>query len=802
MQDVRYALRSLARSPGFAVVALLTLALGIGANTAIFSVVHGVLMRPLPYPDADRLVTLAERNLRGGAMPVAWPNLRDWRAESESFEALAAYSPTSLTVVGGQEPLRVHGAPVSADFWRAVGVRPLAGRLTGPDDHREGAAGTVVITRALAQRLFGTSEVVGRSLDLPSVRATVVGVVEGAEAYPEGTELWYPAELTPPGDSRTAHNWSVVGRLADGVTLERASDDLDGLTRRILAGEPESDAEYLATGVVITPLRTAVVGDMTRPLWLLLGAAGFVLLVACTNLASTLLARGTARGREFAVRSSLGAGRSRLVRQLLTESAVLAVGGAALGLAVATLLLRAIRVVGRDVPRMDEVGLALPVLAFTAAIAVATAVAFGLLPSLRLTDGEQADTLRGEARGTSRGRTRIWSVLVATEVALAVVLLMGSGLLIRSFRQVLAQDPGIDADDVLVTGVALNGLRYPEPADQARFYQGLLPRLEALPGAAAAGIVSALPLQGGVPTGRVQLDGDPSHDVDSPAYVVASAGAFEALDIPLVRGRLFDERDTPEAIHSVLVNQAFVDRFWPDVDPLGRQVSGGGMDNFWDADPPIFGTVVGVVGDVRYRDLTRLPVPTVYWNYLQRPFRLTFGAALVLEAATSEPTALVSEFRSVVGQADADIAIEVDRLSDRVQGSLADRRFLLLILGGFAALALLLATVGIYGVVSYSVARRTREMGIRLALGAAASDVRYLVLRSALGMVVMGLLIGISGAFAVTRVLAVFLYEVSPTDPTTFVVVPALLLLTALLATWIPARRSTRVDPIATMRAE
>lgn len=802
MQDVRYAIRSLTRSPGFAIVALLTLALGIGANTAIYGVVHGVLLRPLPYADADRIVTVAERGQRGGRMSVAWANFLDWNRESSSFEALGAHSFSTMTVLGGQEPVRILASGVSEDFWRVMGTRTTAGRLTGPDEHREGGAGAVVITRSLALRLFGTPEVVGRPLEAAGVPATVVGVVPDAEAYPAGAELWFAIEVTPQGDSRTAHNWSVVGRLADGVTVERARDELDALTERILAGEPASDAAYLADGVWVTGLREAVVGDARRPLLLLLGAAACVLLVACTNLASTLLARGTVRAREFAVRSSLGADRSRLVRQLLTESGVLAGAGAVLGVAFAALLLRGIRILGADVPRIEGVGLSLPVLLFTGAVAVLTAVAFGLLPSLRLTDGGQAGTLRTETRGSSAGRSPVWGALVATEVALALVLLMGSGLLIRSFSRVLSQDPGVETADVLTSSVALNRLRYPDLQDQARFYGELLPRLEALPGVESAGLLSSLPVSGGIPTGRVQLDGDPSNHVDSPAYVVASRGAFDALDIPLIRGRLFDERDGADAPHAVVVSQSFVDTWWPDVDPIGRQVSGGGMDNYWNADPPLFGTVVGVVGDVRWRDLTSDPDPTVYWNYAQRPARIGFGASLLVEASGDDPGPLAGPFRLTVSEADSDIAVEVRFLADQVAGSVADRRFMLMILGGFAVLALILAAVGIYGVVSYTVARRTREMGIRLALGAEPGDVRGLVLRGALAMVGVGLLVGLVGSFAVSRLLGAFLYDVSATDPLTFAAVPVVLLLTALAATWIPALRSTRVDPIETMRAE
>lgn len=804
MQDIRYAVRSLMRSPSFALVALLTLALGIGANTAIFSVVHGVLLRPLPFDQPERLVYIQERGQRDGSMNVAWPNFEDWQRDSRSFEALTAHATGTMTVLGGQEPLRVQSAQVTQDFWRVMRAQPLAGRLTGPDDHQPGAAGAVVITRALSLRLFGVPDATGRPLDAQGMQAQVVGVVSSDFNYPSDAELWYPLELFPLGTSRTAHNYAVTGRLADGVTQARAFDELDALTVRIVSAEAADDRDFLAAGVWMTPLRESLVGDVSRPLMLLLGAAGFVLLVACTNLASTLLARGRVRLQELAVRSSLGAGRGRLVRQLVTESAVLAVVGAALGLVLATILLRVIQSLGSELPRIDTVGLSAPVLGFTALVAIVTALAFGLFPALRLTDGAQATTLRGRARGSSGGRTRLWGLLVATEVALALVLLMGSGLLIRSFGQVLAEDPGFDGGDVVSSSVALNSGRYPTPADHARFYDELIPRLEGLAGVQSAGLISVLPLSGGASNGRIQLDGDPDNNTGSPSpvYLVASGGAFDALDIPLVRGRLFDERDGADAPHVVVVNQTFVDQFWPDADPIGRQVTGGGMDNYWDADPKVWGTVVGVVDDVRYRDLTSRPVPAVYWSYRQRPYRIRFSTNLVAEARGSEPGAIAADVRTTIRQADPDIAVEVQLLADQVDQSLADRRFMLLILGGFAVLAAVLAAVGIYGVVSYTVARRTREMGIRLALGAAPADVRTLVLRGVVGMVGLGLVAGLLGAFVVTRTLSTFLYETSTTDPLTFVAVPLLLLCTALLASWVPASRSTRVDPIATMRAD
>lgn len=594
----------------------------------------------------------------------------------------------------------------------------------------------------------------------------------------------------------------MVGRLRDGVGVDAAARELDALMARIAATAPADEpSEYLAVGAVTAPLQARIVGDAGRPLLILLAAAALVLLVACTNLASTLLARGTARSTELAVRSALGAGRERLVRQFLTESLVLSLGGAMVGLALAAGVLRLLQRFGAgSVPRLEAVALDAPVLAFTLAAAVVTALAFGLLPALRATDGAQAAQLR-TGRGNAGARRGVWSVLVATEVALALVLLVGSGLLIRSFVAVMGEDAGFDATDVMATTVALSGVKYPELRDRVVLWDDLLARTESAPGVAAAGLITSPPLGRFAPNGRVTLDGDPTKEGDG-VYVVASRGTFAALDIPLLRGRLFEETDGPDVPHVVVVSQSFADRYWPGEDPIGHRVSGGGMDDYWDADPAVYGTVVGVVGDVRFQDLTREGEATVYWHYRQRPYRIRFGATLVAEAASGDPAALGPVVRGTVRTADPDVAVPLRALQELVSDSVAERRFLLLVLAGFAGVALVLAAVGIYGVVSWGVARRTREMGIRLALGAAPESVRGLVLGGALRPVVAGLVFGTAGGLVLTRFMRSLLYEVPAADPVTFALVPLLLLGAALLASWLPARRGTRVDPVRAMRAD
>jgi predicted permease len=798
--DVRHALRGLLRTPAFAGVAILTLALGIGADTAMFSIVRAVLLRPLPFERPERLVWVAERRPDGGAMAVAWPNVVDWKAEARSFAGIAPFSSGPQLVLGGGRPRRALLSSVGEDFWTVFPVRPHVGRLTLPEEHRFGADPAAVVSHR-----FWTNELGGRPIDGTTLEALgrsvrVVGVLPPGFDYPDGTDVWGPAELYEPNVYRTSHNWRVVARLADGVPLEVAAEELDALTRKIV--QDEAPSEFLAVGASVEPLAEFVVGRSRQPLLLLLGAATFVLLIACTNLASTLLARGASREREMAVRSSLGAGRGRLARQLLTESAVLASLGALAGLALAWTLLRALRTAPpAALPRVGEIRIDAAVLAFTVATAALTTLLCGVLPATRLSTQGSANALRAGGRGSAPGaRSGLWRLLVGTEVALALVLLIGSGLLVRSLQRVLSVDAGFDAADVLALQVDLSGVEYPDPADHARFHEELLERLAALPGVAAAGLASSAPLVGYFPNAQIELDGDLEKKAVA-GYVIASRGYFGALDVPLLAGRLPDGReDAPGMPHVAVVSRAFADLYWPGEDPIGRQVTGGGMDAFWES--RTFATVVGVVGDVRYQDLSREVYPTVYFPYRQRPSRLPYSTHVLVEAAAGAPASLASDVRRVVAELESDAAVELRPLQLAVSSSLSARRFPMLVLGGFAALALVLAVVGIYGVVSYGVARRQRETGIRIALGADVAGVRALVVRESVAMVLVGLLVGAAGAYGLTRVLGAMLYEVSPTDPLTFLSMIAALLAAGWLAAWIPARAGSRVDPMVTMRGE
>ena len=801
--DLRFALRSLSRTPAFAVVAVLTLSLGIGADTAVFSVVRGVVLRPLPFEQPERLVWVRERTTEGGTMQAAWGNVVDWRTQSRSFAGIAPFTSGNVLVLGGESPRRGTGAVVGEDFWRVFMLAPHRGRLLQPSDHRLGSEPVGVVSHGYWMSELGgrpLEESGGLSLEMVGQRVRIVGVLPPGFAFPAGSDFWVPAEIVEQGLDRSAHNWQVVARLAGGVTLEAAGEELDALTRRLVQDTPPS--EFLAVGASVTPLQDATVGSAEQPLWMLLGAATLVLLIACTNLASTLLARGAERERELAVRASLGAGRGRIARQLLTESAVLATVGALAGIALAAVLLRVLRALApAALPRVGDIRVDGGVLAFTLVMTALTALLCGVLPAVRLSDMDAGGALRAGERGSAPGvRSALWRVLVGTEVALALVLLIGSGLLIRSLQLVLSEEAGFDPRDVLVIDVDLSRVKHPTQADHARFHQTLIERLASLPGVSAAGVASSAPMVSFLPNGQMELDGN-LEKLAVGGYVAASSGYFGALDIPLLEGRLPDERtDLPNTPHVAAVSRSFAEQFWPGEDPIGKQVTGGGMDDFWEA--RTFATVVGVVGDARHRDLARDVYPTVYFPFTQRPFRIVFNADVLVETSGGDPAALAPIVREVISSIDPDAAVRLQPLDAAVSSSLSGRRFPMLVLGGFAFLALVLAVVGIYGVVSYGVARRRREMGIRIALGADVAGVRRLVVRESVAMVVVGLGAGVVGAYALSGLLGSLLYRVGPGDPLTFVAMAGVLFAAGWAAAWIPARSGSRVDPMVTMRSE
>lgn len=799
-QDLTFALRSLRKSPLFVVTAVLTLGLGIGANAAIFSVVNSVLLRPLPYPDPDRIVAIWERSHSGVDNNIAAPNFVDWRDQNSTFESMAMMPTYKFggrsTVLGGDAPARLWVGGVTREFFDVLGIEPMLGRTFVEEELQEGAPPTAIVSHAVWRDLLGgQTDLSAISLSVYGYAARVVGVMPPGFSFPQQTDIWFPQEIYGWGDSRTSHNFAAVGRLLPGVTIAQAQADLDAIGAALLVeyGEQDTDAE----GANVYALRDELVGDGDRQLMLLLGASGLVLLVACTNIASALLARGASRQQEIAVRSSLGAGRKRIVRQLLTESVLLAALGAAAGLVLASSLQSLlIRSAPSGLPGIDSVGIDATVLLFSLALTGLTAILFGLVPALRLTRGQIAGSLRG-TRSVSGGNARGWSLLVVAEIALAVILLVGAGLLMRSFWQVVSVDAGFEAEGVLTVDVSLPSDLYETDAEVARFHQRLLTELRALPGVRNAGMVSHLPLHGAAINGGFAVEGREA-GAGYADYRVASPGYFEAMGIPVLRGRSFDESDTAQAPGVVVINEALARDLWPDDDPIGKRIGNFANDGW------VYGTdwleIVGVVGDVRHRDLTRGAARETYVHYAQRPMRAR-GAVITLQT-DRDPTALIPMVRERLTQLDDQVPADYETMRAIVSGSVADRRFTVTVLGAFAAVALLLAAIGIYGVVSYSVARRTREMGIRMALGAQPRSVRRLVVGSALRTVAIGLAIGTAVAMAASRVIASLLYDVQPTDPSTFGAVILLLLAVGWLASTLPARRCARIDPMLTMRAE
>lgn len=803
VQDTRFTLRMLLKNPGFTAVAVATLALGIGANSAIFSVVHHTLLRPLPYEAPDRIVTLWERGEGGVSGSVADENLRDWRRESRAFAAMAYYSNPAFappqTVLGADSAVRVRSIAVSEDFFPVFGIRPVSGRLFAAEEHREGGPPVAVVSHGFWQsHLGGDPAVLGRTLSALGESFAIVGVLPPGFRYPGEVDLWVPAERWGPNPYRTAKNWAAVGRLRDGVTLAAAQADLDRIGDRMVAEHGEGSG---ARPAVATPLHEELVGDLRRPLLLLLGAAGLLLLIACTNLASTLLARAAAREHEVVVRSALGCRRTRLVRQMLTESLILAALGSAAGLGLALWLLRLLEAVRpATLQPVAGAGIDVAVLGFTLALTVLTALLFGLVPALRASGKNVAEPLRAGQRGTVGGaRQRVWHALMAAEVALTIVLLVGSALLVRSFLEVLSRDAGFDADGVLIAEVSLPHSEYPEEENLIAFYRRALTELGTLPGVEEAGLIQHLPLGGVGWNGSFDIEGRGESSVYA-GYRVVSPGYFRAMGIPLVRGRAFELGERADSPHVAIVNRSLAAKEWPGEDPIGRRVGNLANEPMHYRGEGAWLTIVGVVEDVRAGSLLGDPEPEIYVNVLQHPSRARDS---VLALRTSVPPGSLAEaVGSRLRELGPQVPVELATMNQRVLASVAERRFAMLVLGAFALVALLLAAVGVYGVVSYAVARRTREIGIRLALGASPAELRALVQWGTLRPLLLGAALGTAAALALGRALRGLLWGVGPADPVAFAAAVATLASVAWLASYLPALRTTRVDPLRSMRTE
>jgi putative ABC transport system permease protein len=798
--DIRFGLRSLKSAPATTAIALLALALGIGANTAIFSVVNGVLLTPLPYPQPERLVLLSSSNPKAGfpRFSLSPPDFDDFHRQSRSFTGLAAMANGSVNLTGRGEPEVLELGRVSADFFPVLNLRPLLGRTFRPDEDTPANRHVALLSHGLWQRRFGADpKVVGQGLLLDGESYTVVGVAPPGFDFPRKRDLWVPLADEPAKSSRGAHFLSSLGRLRPGVSVGQAQAEMSGIAARLAKQYPDSNEGW---GMLVLPLQQVVVEKIRPALLVLLWVVAAVLLIACLNVANLLLARLAARGREISIRTALGAGRGRLIRQLLTESVLLSLLGGALGLLLAYWGTRALVALNpAAIPRAEAIGLDSRVLGFTLVLSVAAGLFFGLFPAFHDPGAGLHESLKEGGRALSGGRRGRFArqLLALAEVAIALVLLVMAGVLLRSFSRLSAVDPGFRPGGVLTLDLSPSEAKYPDPARLSLFYRELLGRVSALPGVEHAATVFPLPLGGKNFFLGFAVFGRPvsSSDSDSATVRRVSPELFRTLGIRLVRGRVFDLRDTVEAPKVAVVNERMAAAIWPHGDAIGQRLT------FGDPEKPgvTWMTVVGVVNDVKQQALSEEPSFEVYQPQLQDPE----GASTLVVRSTGDPEALTASIRRTVLGLDPDLPVyRVRKLSAVVAESLAQNRLSTVLLGLFAGLALVLAAVGVYGVISYSVTQRMHEMGIRMALGAHRGDVLRLVIRQGMSLVGIGLLLGLLGAFFATRVLAGLVYGVSTKDPATFVFVPTLLASVALLANYLPARRATRVDPQVALRQE
>ncbi|MBI3664923.1 MAG: ABC transporter permease [Acidobacteria bacterium] len=802
LQDLRYAFRMLLKSSGFTAVAVLTLALGIGANSAIFSVVTGVLLKPLAYHEPSRLVMVFEHNqfsARDNASPA---NFLDWREQNKAFVDLAATARRGyvLTSVEGRSAAaeRLQGAAVSASLFPMLGVSPVRGRNFLPEDDRPEANRAVILSYRLWQRSFGADpDLIGKALTLDGEKYTVVGVMPAAFQFPDkDVELWMPIEREIPYRDmhwRGSHYLSVVGRLKPDVLVEQARDEMTSIALHIKEAHPD---ELTPASVSVVPLQEYVVGEARRALMVLLGAVAFVLLIACVNVANLLLARATARAREIAIRSALGAGRRRLVRQLLTESVLLSLAGGILGVILAQWGTDALIALGPDtIPRASEVRVDGWVLAFTLAVSVLTGLLFGIVPALAASKTDVHESLKEGGR-TSAGGGRLRSSLVVAEIALSLVLMIGAGLLVASFGRLLGVDPGIHPDNVLTLRLALADPPYDNRAVFLAFYRRVQERLKTLPGVEAAAAINSLPLTPRDFANTFSIPGRPPllpGEFLSAEMRWVSPDYFRVMGIPLLKGRTITDRDTEETPRVVVISETMARRWWPNEDPLGKRISIAYGGEF-------VPEIVGVAGDVR-NGLDLEPLPYMYVAYTQLPrdeMYLVARFSGTLNAAT-----LAGMVRREVQALDKDIAVYRVRTMEQVLAvSVGERRFHMLLLGVFASLAMALAAVGIYGVTAYGITQRTREIGLRMALGARRRNVVGMLIGQAMTLAGAGVALGLAGAFALTRFMSGLLFGVTATDPQTFALVSLLLAAVVLAASYIPARRAAQLDPMAALRYE
>jgi predicted permease len=803
VQDLQYALRTLRKNPGFAAIAVLTLALGIGANTAIFSIVNAVLLRPLPFPQANRIVAVYQTLERNGVHRngVSYLNFVDWQQQSHSFEQMGAFGESDVTLTGVGDPEIIPGAVVTSGLLSALGVRPIAGRLLLPDDDQPGAAAVVVLSERLWRKRFGAAgDLVGKTTTLDKQVFTVAGILPADFQFPfqnPPADLWIPVQQDTQLKSliprRGGHYLSSIARLKPGVTVGEAETELAGINERLAKQYPAENAGW---GIRIAPLQHELVGDVQLGLLVLLSAVALVLLIACANVANLLLARATSRSRELAVRAALGAGRKRIVRQLLTESLLLGGMGGSLGAASAWWAVRGlVQLLPDDLPRIHAIQVDGWVLGFTLLLSVLVSLVFGLAPAIQATSVNLVTGLKEGARGNSEGSgKRLRGVLIVSEVALAVVLLTGAGLLVRSFLELQNVSPGFRVNGILTAAVVLPQSQYTKPEEWARYSEQAVERIKTIHGVTSAAVVMGLPMSGNRVNLAFEIDGRPQAPEErvSANFASVSREYFPLFGIPLLRGRVFDDRDTAASQKIAIISEAFARRYFPNEEALGKHLNFGFPER-------ASREIVGVVGDVKHVSLDAPVEPEMYSPFEQNP---VWGMNFVVRTA-GDPAALASAVRESIQEADKDLpVVDVQPMTVYLRDSMAQPRFRTLLLGLFGVVALVLAAVGIYGVISYSVAQRTQEIGLRMALGADPAQVLGLVVGQGMKLVLVGLAAGVAGAFGLTRLFSSLLFGITAGDPLTYFGAVFVLIVVSLLACYIPARRAMSVDPLVALRYE
>jgi len=788
-----------------------TLALAIGASTAIFSVVYGVLLRPLPYSGADRIMAVSEVTSKGRPSRLADPNFDDFHDQNHSFQSIAKYAANTASVSGASQPTRTRVAAVTSEFLTVFNARPIVGRDFPASDNKKGAAPVALVSSGYWRQYLGAAQDLSQShLKINNAVYSVIGVLPSGFRFPNDVDVWLAADIEGENLSRTSHNYSGVGRLKDGVSVAGAREDISAIARRIYQESTEKTDYLLRDGAVVR-LQDSITGAVRAPLLILLGAVGFLLLVACANVANLLLAQASVRERELSIRSALGAARGRLVRQFLTEAFLLSLIGGVLGvLGAVSGVAGLVALAPENLPRLDNVSVSVPVLLFTFLLTTAVAAGLGVFTASRATRDLQKGLVEG-GRGQvgSQSSQRVGRAIVAAQIAITLVLVIGAGLLGRSLMKVLDVNPGFRVDNILAMDVSLPWVDDPKARSaQGVFFSDLIDRLKQIPGVRSVGAASALPMTGGLPDGMFLLmtqnevpktfDGfgaffNQKERIGNADFCVATDGYFQVLGIPLIRGRMFDEHDGANAPHVAVISESLAQDRWPGQDPIGHTIEFGNMDG----DLRLL-TIVGIVGDTHEYGLDEPPRPTVYVNLFQRP-RPVMTVTMLNEADT---LSVSSAARGILEDLNPEVPANFRTFQQVYSASLGSRKFNVILIGFFGITALLLATAGVFGVMAYSVSRRTREFGVRIALGATSGDVLRMVLGQGMRTILIGVAIGIVGSFALTKTVSSLLFGVTATDPVTFCGVTLLLVAVALLACYIPARRATKVDPMVALRSE